>query len=181
MLIFILTDLTIYSWLFTILFSLTMNKWHRFEADLEGYVRVSRNLAICTSVRGVSGTRRHGMVREHGYTIAAVFVGSGRDEAGKLARKACKTLFAPRQVFGIHPEGDGDLLQGFQQGFHGGSDSEESAWKAGDPGLSPGLGRSLGEGNGNPFQYSYLENSMDWEAWWSTVHRITESDTRRSN
>ena len=50
------------------------------------------------------------MVREHGYMIAAVFVGSGRDEAGKLARKTHKKLFAPCQVFGIHPEDDGDLL-----------------------------------------------------------------------
>lgn len=78
--------------------------------DLEGYVRVSRKLAICTSVRGVSGTRGHGLVREHGYMIAAVFVGSGRDKAGKLARKTHKKLFAPCQVFGIHPEDDGDLL-----------------------------------------------------------------------
>ena len=67
-------------------------------------------MAKCTSVRGVSGTRGHGLVREHSHMIAAVFVGSGRDEAGKLARKAHKKLFAPCQVFGIHPADDGDLL-----------------------------------------------------------------------
>ena len=39
-------------------------------------------------------------------------------------------------------------------------------------GLIPGLGRSPGEGHGNPFQYSYLENPMDREAWWATVHRL---------
>lgn len=78
--------------------------------DLEGYVRVSRNLAICISVRGVSGTRGHGMERERGSVRAVTFVGSGRDEAGKLARKAHKKLFAPCQVCGIHPEDDGDLL-----------------------------------------------------------------------
>ena len=50
-------------------------------------------------------------------------------------------------------------------GFPGGSDGKASAWSAGDPGSIPGLGRSPGEGNGNPLQYSCLENSMDWGAW----------------
>ena len=43
----------------------------------------------------------------------------------------------------------------------------------GDPGLTPELGRSSGEGNGNPLQYSCLENPMDREGWWATVHGIT--------
>ena len=47
----------------------------------------------------------------------------------------------------------------------GGSDGKESAYNAGDPGSIPGLGRSPGEGNGNPLQYSYLENPMDGGAW----------------
>ena len=42
----------------------------------------------------------------------------------------------------------------------------------------PGSGKSPGEGNGNPFQYSCLENPMDREAWWTTVHRIAKSRTR---
>ena len=42
----------------------------------------------------------------------------------------------------------------------------------------PGWGRSPGEGNGNPFQYSCLENPMDRGAWWATVHRVTKSWTR---
>ena len=50
-------------------------------------------------------------------------------------------------------------------GFPGGSDSKASACNAGDLGLIPGLGRSPGEGNGNPLQYSCLENSMDEGAW----------------
>ena len=50
-------------------------------------------------------------------------------------------------------------------GFPGGSEVKASAWNAGDPGLIPGLGRSPGEGNGNPFQYSCLENPMDGGAW----------------
>ena len=47
----------------------------------------------------------------------------------------------------------------------GGSDGKASAYNAGDPGSIPGLGRSLGEGNGNPQQYSCLENPMDGGAW----------------
>ena len=52
-------------------------------------------------------------------------------------------------------------------GFPGGSDNKESACNAGDLGSIPGLGRSPGEGNGYPLQYSYLENSMDKGAGWS--------------
>ena len=47
-----------------------------------------------------------------------------------------------------------------------------------DMGLIPGLGRSSGGGHGNPLQYFCLENPMDREAWWATVHRITKSQTR---
>ena len=57
----------------------------------------------------------------------------------------------------------------------GGSDGKESACNAGNPDSIPGLGRSHGEGNGNPLQYSYLENSMDRGAWWATVHGVTKS------
>ena len=50
-----------------------------------------------------------------------------------------------------------------------------SAGDIGDTGSIPVLGRSLGEGNGNPFQHSSLENPMDRGAWWVTFHRVTES------
>ena len=50
----------------------------------------------------------------------------------------------------------------------------------GDTGLNPGLGRSLGEGNGNPLQYSCLENPLDTGDWVATVHGVTESGTRLS-
>ena len=50
-------------------------------------------------------------------------------------------------------------------GFPGGLEVKASASNAGDPGSIPGLGRSPGEGNGNPLQYSSLENPMDGEAW----------------
>ena len=52
-----------------------------------------------------------------------------------------------------------------------------SARNAGELGSIPGLGRSPGEGNGNPLQYSCLENSMDRGAWWATVHGVAKSWT----
>ena len=59
-----------------------------------------------------------------------------------------------------------------------GSDGKESICNVGDPGSIPGLGRSLGEGNGNPLQYSSPENSMDRRTWQATVHGdCKESDT----
>ena len=62
-------------------------------------------------------------------------------------------------------------------GFLGGSDGKESSCNARDMGLIPGSGRSFGEGNGNPLQYSCLENSMDRGAKWAIVHRVAKSWT----
>ena len=59
--------------------------------------------------------------------------------------------------------------------FPGGSDRKESTCQAGNSSLIPGLGRSPGEGNGNPLQYSYLGNSMDRGAWWATVYGVAKS------
>ena len=58
--------------------------------------------------------------------------------------------------------------------FPGGFDGEASAYNAGDPGSIPGSGRSSGEGNGNPLQYSCLENPMDGGAWLATVHGVAK-------
>ena len=60
--------------------------------------------------------------------------------------------------------------------FSGGSDCKESTCNIGDPGSIPELGRSPGEGNGNPLQNSCLGNSMERGAWWATVHGVAESD-----
>ena len=57
------------------------------------------------------------------------------------------------------------------------SDGKESACNAGEVGSVPRSGRSPGEGNGNPFQYSCLENPMDRGAWQATVHGVAEADT----
>ena len=67
------------------------------------------------------------------------------------------------------------------RGFPGGAVVKNpfaSAGDARDAGSIPGLGRSPGEGNGNPLQYSCLENSKDRGAWWATVHRFIKSWTR---
>ena len=69
----------------------------------------------------------------------------------------------------------------FYLGFPQWLSSKESAFNAGDTGSIPGLGRSPGEGNGNPLQYSCLENSMDRGAWRATVHGVTKSQTLQSN
>ena len=67
------------------------------------------------------------------------------------------------------------------KGFPRDSNGKGSACNAGDLGLIPGSGRFPGEGNGNPFQYSCLENPMDRKAWWATVHGVAKSQTRLSN
>ena len=62
-------------------------------------------------------------------------------------------------------------------GFPGGLASKESACNTGDLGLMAESGRSPGEGNGYPLQYSCLENSMDRGAWWATVHEVAKTQT----
>ena len=61
--------------------------------------------------------------------------------------------------------------------FPGGSDSKVSACNVGDPGSIPGLGRSPGEENGNPLQYSCLENPLDRGVWKAIVHEVSKSWT----
>ena len=66
-------------------------------------------------------------------------------------------------------------------GLHGwlsGKESDASAGDTGDAGSIPGSGRSPGGGNGNPLQYSCMQNPMDREAWQATVHRVAKSQTQ---
>ena len=65
--------------------------------------------------------------------------------------------------------------------FPGGSEDKASAYNVGDLGSVPGSGRSSGEGNGNPLQYSCLENPMDGGAWEATVHEVSKSPTQLSD
>ena len=71
------------------------------------------------------------------------------------------------------------LLHVASQIFQCLSDKESTcnAGDSGDIGLIPGLGRSTGEGNCNPLQYSCLENPMDRGAWWATVYEVVKSQT----
>ena len=66
-----------------------------------------------------------------------------------------------------------------QLSIPGGSDDKAPAYNAGDPGLSPGSGRSLGGGHDNPLQYFCLENPMDGGSW--PVHGVAKSWTRLSD
>ena len=65
--------------------------------------------------------------------------------------------------------------------FLGGSDGKASVYNAGDPDSIPGLGRSPGEGKGNPLQDYCLENPMDRGAWQATAHGVAKSQTRLSD
>ena len=65
--------------------------------------------------------------------------------------------------------------------FHGGSNGKESACNAGDWDLIPGLGRSHGEVNDNPFQYFCVQSSRTREAWWAVVHGVSKSQTGLSS
>ena len=67
------------------------------------------------------------------------------------------------------------------KGFLGGSDSKGSACNTGDPGLIPWSGRSLGEGNDNPLQYTCLENFLDRGACQTIEYGVAESQTQLSN
>ena len=72
-------------------------------------------------------------------------------------------------------------LQFLKFGFPGGSGGKESTCNAEDLGSIPGSGRSPGEGNDNPLQYSCLENPMDREAWQATVYGAAKSPTQLSD
>ena len=65
----------------------------------------------------------------------------------------------------------------FEVGGKSGSEVKAFACNAGDLGSIPGLGRSPGEGNGNPLQYAYLENPVDRGAWWAPIHGVAKSQT----
>ena len=80
----------------------------------------------------------------------------------------CKGLISAEMIFS--GQNTYDAVLGLMWGFLDGSDGKESACSAGDSGSIPVSGRSPGEGNGNPLQYSCLENSKDRRAWQTSVH-----------
>ena len=101
-----------------------------------------------------------------------------------MQKKKNPSFFRNQKDGGVNPLGWKTICKpGFVQvesqtgGFPGGSDGKESASNVGNLGLIPKLGRSPGEGNGYPLQYSGLGNSMDSGAWQAIVHRVTKSWT----
>ena len=85
------------------------------------------------------------------------------------------------QVLGPESPGSNpDLWQVLKEvtGFPGGSDGKESACNARNLSLLPGFKRSSGKGNGDPLQYSCLENPRDGGAWWASVYGVAQSQTR---
>ena len=82
--------------------------------------------------------------------------------------------------FSVVNKAEVDVFLGFPNGSMG-KESVCNAGDTGDAGLIPGWGRSPREGNGNPLQYSCLENSMDREALWAIVHGIAKSQTGLSD
>ena len=91
-----------------------------------------------------------------------------------LASHACSMKGPLQTLFPSVP-----VLRGADVGssFPGGTVVKNLPVNAGDPGSISGSGRSPGEGNSHPLQYSCLENSMDRRAWWATAHGVTESQT----
>ena len=100
-----------------------------------------------------------------------------RGDGNRGELRADTWVWAPQDFHGerswawempAHLELEVSLLPASHVGFPGGLDGKETSCSVGDLGLIPGPGR----GNGNPLQYSCLENSMDGGAWWTTVHRV---------
>ena len=82
-----------------------------------------------------------------------------------------------RQTVGQREKGDAEVYLGCP----GGSEGKESACSAGDLGSIPGLGRSPGEGNSYPLQYSCLENSMERGVWQAAAQEVAKGQTQLSN
>ena len=87
--------------------------------------------------------------------------------------------FLPQGIFltqGLNPHHLSLLYWQANSCFSSGSEGKESAYNAGHPGSSPGLGRSPGEGKGSPLQYSCLENFMERGVWKATDHGVAKSN-----
>ena len=121
-------------------------------------------------------------------TIASFFIHSQDDRYWALLTSfcgpECHSFYRPKHTIGLLLCPGTEVLSFVfynllkcEMGFPCSSVSEESACSAGDPGSIPGLGRSPGEGNGNPLQYPRLENLMDRGTWWAAVPGVAESGT----
>ena len=100
------------------------------------------------------------MTFAEGQTFKVFFLASASSPNSKGGQPKNQRPNGRRRLWGALPTLEGDLLC-IPKDFPGGSDGKASAYNVGDPGSIPGSERSPGEGNGNPFQYSCLENPMD--------------------
>ena len=111
-------------------------------------------------------------------TLSQKLKSQGLKEVSSIISQISVTAFNISVLLKVH---DIIILLGFifcVLGFSGDSDGKQSVCNAEEPGSIPGSGRSPGEGNGNPLQYSCLENSMDRRAWWATVHGVAKNWTQ---
>ena len=114
---------------------------------------------------------------DHFYTGFLVYIRYSFVSGRFLIVYVCTLFFSDLGRSGIAES------QGRCMGFEGSAvvrNLPASAGDAGVVGLTPGSGRSPGGGNGNPLQYSCLENSMDRRAWWATVHGVAKSQIQLS-
>ena len=127
------------------------------------------NGGTCTFSQGgvVSGSRNGGL----GFKVGGGAIGKYLPRVTEVGM--CE---AHQRVAG-RPAWKAESPLGSEMEFPGSSDGKESACNVGDPSLIPRLGRSPGEGNGNPLQYSCLENPKDRGTWWATVHGVAKSQT----
>ena len=107
-----------------------------------------------------------------------LFQGPLKWSVGLLPLRKSRVVKAPVPLQGKCQPAERSVTSQHSEDLPGGSDGKMTAYKAGDPGSTPGLGRSPGEENGNPFQYSCLESPMDRGTWWATVHGVAKSQTR---
>ena len=125
----------------------------------------------CAAACGIFPNQLSNPCLRHRYADSLPLSHQGSPTKGFLASYSPQISFKAKPTF---EGGGGSKYIAFPAGT-------ESACNVGDPGSIPGSGRSPGEGNGNPLQYSGLENPTDRGAWWATVHRVTKSWTQLSD
>ena len=134
----------------------------------------SRLCCPCNSPDKNTGVGSHSLLQ-------GVFPTQGSNSSLLHCRQILYYLSHQGSILKFKIQGKRNILQRCMRGRKGflcGSKGKESACNAGDLSSIPGLGRSPGEENGYPLQYSCLGNPMDRGAWWATVHGVARSRTR---
>ena len=154
-------------------FSYTNWKWKSIHFEISLYLQKSE------PEKSYDPSKYH--IHKELFTIYKTEPEKSYDPSKYHIHKELFTIYnirAPNNFFAIL---NALLLMYHCWGFPGGSEGKASACNEGDLGSIPGSRRSPGEGNGNPLQYSCLENPMGRGAWRATVHGVAKSRTRLSN